>query len=192
MFNAESGITLQAGGKIILDAKGGVVNKSSKIDITAASKPKNTDSVQSERKAADVKVTPGAAAGANSKSNATTGAGEATGIKDDKSAPASSASDGKGDSKDIDDQKQDVVEDSEIIEVYWTYGESFTDLGKRGDVCISKYYDDLNLHVMTKPGNDGKKAIVTVKHGDQKTTLDGIVSDSSMVFEKVFVKYITR
>jgi hypothetical protein len=79
-----------------------------------------------------------------------------------------------------------VVEEEQITEMYWTYGEDFTDLGNMKDICMSKYFDDLNFHVETKPGNDGKMVKATIERDGQKVILEGIVSENKVVFEKAF------
>jgi len=86
------------------------------------------------------------------------------------------------------------VKNSEIVEAYWTYGENYTRLhDKRYDgedvVWQSKYYNDLNLHVVTKEGNDGKMVKLVLETEDtRKINLRKIVSKNNVVFDRVFGK----
>jgi outer membrane translocation and assembly module TamA len=86
-----------------------------------------------------------------------------------------------------------IVEADQIKEMYWSYGKEFARLKSKDaeqDVWKSKYYDDLNFHVETKDGNDGKNVEITVENDEgQLIDLTGIVSESNVVFEKVFKEY---
>ncbi|MDR2585056.1 MAG: hypothetical protein LBC84_02385 [Prevotellaceae bacterium] len=91
-------------------------------------------------------------------------------------------------------QKREVVDKDQFVEVYWTYGEEHTRLcDKREDgedvVWQSKYYHDLNLHVVTKEGNDGKVVKIVLNTEDKrKINLRKIVSENNVVFDKAFGK----
>jgi len=99
--------------------------------------------------------------------------------------------------------KETYVEDDQIVEVYWSYGESYTRLqdkveGEEDDILWTKYYEDLNLHVETKDGNDGKKVKITIKSFDDDLLLSDennelilcdTIHKNSVLVEKVFKKY---
>ncbi|MDR2693825.1 MAG: hypothetical protein LBB74_06380, partial [Chitinispirillales bacterium] len=88
-----------------------------------------------------------------------------------------------------------IVEANQIIEMYWSYGDEFTRLKSRDterDAWNSRRYSDLNFHVVTEDGNDGKTVEVTIENDDGlQIDLSGIVSKNNVVFEKVFEDYET-
>jgi hypothetical protein len=85
-----------------------------------------------------------------------------------------------------------VVGDNQIIKVYWSYGEDYTSLENKNDdgTWISRYYSDLNVHIETNAGNDGKTLKTIIEYNGQEIELSGIVFDNEVVFEKVFEKYV--
>jgi hypothetical protein len=98
------------------------------------------------------------------------------------------------DDEDLAAFEPEVLEASQVTKTYWSYGDGHTKLRNRvkneDNVWISKYHEDLNFHVETKGGNDGKIAEFTLKnHNGKKIDLRGTVYGSSVVFEKVFKNY---
>jgi hypothetical protein len=98
------------------------------------------------------------------------------------------------DDEDLAAFEAEVLEASQVTKTYWSYGEGHTQLRNRvkdeDNVWISKYDDDLNFHVETKDGNDGKIAEFTLKNNNGKEIdLRGTVYGSRVVFEKVFKNY---
>jgi hypothetical protein len=95
--------------------------------------------------------------------------------------------------------KPDIVEDKDIVDMYCSYGEKHTRLDGSGEGAVSGtlFYGDLNLHVVTKDGNDGRMVAVEVERPDEEElseeretlTLRGIVSQNTVVFDNVFVGY---
>jgi len=92
----------------------------------------------------------------------------------------------------------EFVKEDQIVEMYWSYGEGHTRLKNMKDgVYKSRRYSDLNFHVETKDGNDGKIVVVTIKNdndqlrtgGKDKLKLRGTVSDNKVVFDNVLKKY---
>ncbi|MDR2973005.1 MAG: hypothetical protein LBU83_13960 [Bacteroidales bacterium] len=85
-----------------------------------------------------------------------------------------------------------TVDTDQIVEAYWTYGESYTRLrdkeeGEEADIWQTKYYEDLNLHVVTEEGNDGKVVKIVLEDKDKrKIRLRKIISENNVVFDKVF------
>jgi hypothetical protein len=95
------------------------------------------------------------------------------------------------DDEDLAAFEAEVLEASQVTKTYWSYGDGHTQLRNRvkneDNVWISKYYEDLNFHVETKDGNDGKIAEFTIeKDNGQKICLRGTVYGSRAMFEKVF------
>jgi hypothetical protein len=90
--------------------------------------------------------------------------------------------------------KQEVVSMDQIKEAYWTYGKSYTRLQdtreSKGDVFWqSKLYDDLNFHVVTEEGNNGKMVELALEtEGGRKINLHKTVSENNVVFAKAFKK----
>jgi hypothetical protein len=151
------------------------------------------NSVVSERKAADVAVGVGTG-GRKGSGGDTTDAEKERPLETARDAgitPTDTTSTGETDDTELD---VEVVDVSQIIKYYWTYGENYTclrDKEKRGENVIwqSKYCKDLNLHVVTEEGNDGKMVELTLKTKDKrKIDLRKIVSENNVVFDKVFGK----
>jgi len=92
--------------------------------------------------------------------------------------------------------KPELVDNDQITNVYWSYGDERKPLKEQvtvGDDLVwkSKYYGDLNFHVETKDGNDGKLVELELEVGDNQTiSLRGTISSNSLVFEKVFKEYL--
>jgi hypothetical protein len=51
---------------------------------------------------------------------------------------------------------------------------------------ITKRYPDINLEIETESGNDGKMVKIIIEDDDREIDLSGIVSESKVLFEKVF------
>lgn len=83
-----------------------------------------------------------------------------------------------------------LASDKEIIELYWTYGDSFERLS-----AMSRHYVDMNLHVRTRNYSPGEAVSVTVDLPSQDpstartVTLTGSVNDKG---EAVFVKALSE
>ena len=90
--------------------------------------------------------------------------------------------------------KDKYVTEDQIVKVYCTYGENHTHLCDKEEdgenvIWKSKYYDDLNIHVVTKEGNDGKMVKLVLETEDtRKIDLGKIVSGNNVVFDKAFGK----
>jgi hypothetical protein len=88
----------------------------------------------------------------------------------------------------------EVVDMSQIIETYWTYGENYTCLRDKEDggeinIWLTRYCEDLNLHIVTEEGNDGKMVKIVLETKDKrKIRLRKIVSENNVVFDKAFEK----
>jgi len=177
-LNAKGDIYLNAGGKIIFDAKSGVSNIGASIYVDPdGSGPGSSPSVVSEQKAASANVRSAARAESGTKKSAagTDGAG---GTETGKSSPESTGTD------DNDDPKQ------EVANMYWTYGEDHIKLEKER----SRHYVDLNLHVETKNYEDGENVKIVLRRDDKlpiydstaEIPLEGTVIDNHAVVDNVF------
>ena len=97
-------------------------------------------------------------------------------------------------------ETEDVVEADQIVEMYWSYGEDHKPLKSEAgngddDAWKTRYRGDLNFHVVTEDGNNGKNIKITIQNSDDNTALSnkkkeivlsGIIHENSVVFEKVF------
>jgi len=99
--------------------------------------------------------------------------------------------------------KPEVVEDDQIKEMYWSYGKDHKRLtckvgSEKDNAWETKRYGDLNLHIVTEDGNDGKKVVVTLENTDddiplsvekRKLVLSDTVHKNNVLFENVFAGY---
>jgi hypothetical protein len=186
-LSAKKDIILKTGGKVNLDAKGGIVYKNSTFDITKPEqKSSQADSVESEKKAADVRGT--------DEVRATITASPATamrveGVKDD-----------GGEEKMYMKGKAEATVQEEtkpkITKMYWTYwdGEKYRELENNKK---NRYYIDLNLHVETKDYDDGEAIEIILEDDDGQPLfgdtlelkLSGSVYENKVMFANVFGEY---
>jgi hypothetical protein len=188
IIKAGKDINLKSGGKLVIDAKGGIVNKSPTFNITKSGQSSSqSDSVKSEKKAKDVAVVTGVTGGRIENNEDTNDADDTA---------MSGPDEGLIEDTDTSQETEPMTEKTEfkIMETYWTYGENYTrlcDKEENGEDVSwqTKYYYDLNFHVVAEKGNDGKMMEITLKDDDnRKINLRKVVSGNSVVFDKVFVK----
>jgi hypothetical protein len=198
VFGAEKGINIKSGGKLIINAKGGIVNKSPTFEITKSGQASSqSNSVKSEKKAKDMMVVTGITGDRKENGENINDADdtENTLVVDDQFIENG---DDNSDSQETEGEEEGatVAEETKpkITEIYWTYGKNYTRLcdKKEGEEDVfwqSKYRNDLNLHIVTEEGNDGKMMTFVLETEDkQKINLRKVISENNVVFDKVFIK----
>jgi hypothetical protein len=186
-INAQSKIILRAGGKIIIDAKGGVVNKSGIVDFDSGSGGTHGG---------------GSGDGGGDGGRGGSWASEASGAKSQgKTEKTQEATSQEG--TDSGDQGMTEAEEGDgvkeetepkITKISWVYGENHHDVSNDK----SRHYVDLDLHVETENYNDGDTVDITLKLDNEQQSLfgtakelvlSGTVYNNKAVFERVFKEY---
>jgi hypothetical protein len=190
-ISAKKEINLKAGGKIIFDAKMGVVNKGRARDMGqgnaaggAAGGAGRAETEQKTTKSKDNAAATPVAIDAKPTDRTDVNVETPNTSFHNNEVPTRESLTHGGD--------DEILEDDQIVRIYLSYGNDFTKLESKDadNIWKTKYYNDLNVHVETKTGNDGKTVNITVKYGGKEFELHGIVSKNNVVFEKAFEEFV--